>query len=74
MPKIASYNGNVDLIENIKISPMSRAFLFSDSVYEVISFYKNKFIDLETHLDRLNHSLNETKISCSIEDCKSEIN
>ena len=53
MPKIASYNGKVDLIENIKISPMSRAFLFSDSVYEVISFYKNKFIDLETHLDRL---------------------
>ena len=73
MPKIASYNGKVDLIENIKISPMSRAFLFSDSVYEVISFYKNKFIDLETHLDRLNYSLNETKISCSLEDCKSEI-
>ena len=54
MPKIASYNGKVDLIENIKISPMSRAFLFSDSVYEVISFYKNKFIDLQTHLDRSN--------------------
>ena len=58
MPKLASYNGKVDSIENIKVSPMSRAFLFSDSVYEVISFYKNKFIDFETHLDRLNHSLN----------------
>ena len=73
MPKLASYNGKVDSIENIKVSPMSRAFLFSDSVYEVISFYKNKFIDFETHLDRLNYSLNETKISCSIEDCKTEI-
>ena len=73
MPKLASYNGKVDSIENIKVSPMSRAFLFSDSVYEVISFYKNKFIDFETHLDRLKHSLNETKISCSIEDCKTEI-
>jgi D-alanine transaminase len=73
MPKLASYNGKVDSIENIKVSPMSRAFLFSDSVYEVISFYKNKFIDFEKHLDRLNHSLNETKISCSIEDCKTEI-
>ena len=73
MPKLASYNGKVDSIENIKVSPMSRAFLFSDSVYEVISFYKNKFIDFETHLDRLNHSLNETKITCSIEDCKTEI-
>ena len=73
MPKLASYNGKVDSIENIKISPMSRAFLFSDSVYEVISFYKNKFIDFETHLDRLNHSLHETKIYCSIQDCKTEI-
>ena len=73
MPKLASYNGKVDLIENIKVSPMSRAFLFSDSVYEVISFYKNEFIDFETHLDRLKHSLKETKISCSIEDCKTEI-
>ena len=73
MPKLASYNGKVDSIENIKVSPMSRAFLFSDSVYEVISFYKNDFIDFETHLDRLKHSLNETKISCSIEDCKTEI-
>ena len=73
MPKLASYNGKVDSIENIKVSPMSRAFLFSDSVYEVISFYKKKFIDFETHLDRLKYSLNETKISCSIEDCKTEI-
>ena len=73
MPKLASYNGKVDSIENIKVSPMSRAFLFSDSVYEVISFYKNEFIDFETHLDRLKHSLNETQISCSIEDCKTEI-
>ena len=73
MPKLASYNGKVDSIENIKVSPMSRAFLFSDSVYEVISFYKNEFIDFETHLDRLKHSLNETKISCPIEDCKTEI-
>ena len=73
MPKLASYNGKVDSIENIKVSPMSRAFLFSDSVYEVISFYKKKFIDFETHLDRLKHSQNETKISCSIEDCKTEI-
>lgn len=73
MPKLASYNGKVDSIENIKVSPMSRAFLFSDSVYEVISFYKNEFIDFEIHLDRLKHSLNETQISCSIEDCKTEI-
>ena len=73
MPKLASYNGFIDSIENIKISPMSRAFLFSDSVYEVISFYQNKFIDFERHLDRLKHSLDETKIACSIDECSAEI-
>ena len=73
MPKLASYNGVIDSIENIKISPMSRAFLFSDSVYEVISFYKNEFIDFDRHLDRLKHSLYETKIECSIDKCSAEI-
>ena len=51
MPKLASYNGKVDSIENIKVSPMSRAFLFSDSVYEVISFYKNEFINCSVKKD-----------------------
>ena len=73
MPKLASYNGKVDSIENIKVSPMSRAFLFSDSIYEVISFYKKEFIDFDKHLNRLKHSLNETKISCSIQHCETEI-
>lgn len=74
MTKLASYNGIVDSIENIKVSPMSRAFLFSDSVYEVVSFFNNKFIDFKKHLNRLKFSLNETKISCSINDCETDIN
>ena len=72
MPKLASYNGKVDSIENIKVSPMSREFLFSDSVYEVIYFYKNEFIDFDSHRDRIKHSLNETNISCSIDTYESE--
>ena len=57
MPKLASYNGKVDAIENIKVSPMSRAFLFSDSVYEVIPSYNNKLFLFDEHLARLESSL-----------------
>ena len=40
----AVFNGNFDYIENIKISPFSRAYTFSDSVYEVIPFIiKNQY-------------------------------
>ena len=34
----AIYNGNFDNLEDIKVSPLSRAYTFSDSVYEVIPF------------------------------------
>lgn len=34
----AVYQGNFDLLENIQVSPLSRAYTFSDSIYEVIPF------------------------------------
>ena len=40
MKKIyAVYNGSFNYLEDIKISPLSRAYTFSDSVYEVIPFF-----------------------------------
>ena len=38
----AVFNGTFDNLENIKISPLSRAYTFSDSVYEVIPFHNAK--------------------------------
>ena len=40
----AVFNGEFNYLENIKISPFSRAYTFSDSIYEVIPFYKNNII------------------------------
>ena len=35
---IGTYNGKIDLVRNFTISPFSRAYTFSDSIYEVIPF------------------------------------
>ena len=51
----AVFNGTFDNLENIRISPLSRAYTFSDSVYEVIPFHNAKGIAFDrpvsyTHL------------------------
>ena len=50
-------------IEEVKISPLDRGFLFGDSVYEVIPVYEKKPFLLEEHTSRLKRSLEETGIS-----------
>ena len=52
----AVYNGKFDFLENIKISPLSRAYTFSDSVYEVIPFFKSNIIAYDKHIERLKKS------------------
>ena len=49
----AVFNGTFDNLENIKISPLSRAYTFSDSVYEVIPFHNAKGIAFDRHIKRL---------------------
>ena len=49
----AVFNGRFDSLDNIKISPLSRAYTFSDSVYEVIPFYNSNIIAFEKHILRL---------------------
>ena len=50
--RIGIYNGSLDQLDKILVSPMSRAFLFSDSIYEVIPFHKSEFIGFEAHIER----------------------
>ena len=52
----AVFTGNFDYIENIKVSPFSSAVTCSDSVYEVIPFYKKQFILFKGHIERLQRS------------------
>ena len=71
--RIGIYNGSLDQLDNILVSPMSRAFLFSDSIYEVIPFHKSEFIGFEAHIERLKRSAAMLDINIDINLCAQEI-
>ena len=74
MKKIyAVYNGSFSSLEDIKISPLSRAYTFSDSVYEVIPFYNFIAIAYKKHIYRLQNSCSALGISINIDVISSEI-
>jgi D-alanine transaminase len=50
-------NGAYPLLSEARVSPLDRAFLFGDAVYEVIPVYGGRPFRLREHLDRLNRSL-----------------
>lgn len=54
MTQIINLNGKIE--EDPRISVFDHGFLFGDSVYEVVTTYKNKPIFLEEHLNRLTNS------------------
>jgi len=56
-------NGHYMPIEEAKISVMDRGFIFGDGVYEVIPVYSKKAFRLQSHLDRLQHSLDGIKLT-----------
>ncbi|TCK05907.1 D-amino acid aminotransferase [Marinobacterium mangrovicola] len=53
--------------QDAKVSVFDRGFLFGDSVYEVIPFYRGVAFGLEPHLKRLEHSLAALRIPLSID-------
>lgn len=56
-------NGNFLPIEEAKISPLDRGFIFGDGVYEVIPFYAGRGLRMREHLLRLQRSLDELEIN-----------
>jgi D-alanine transaminase len=62
MSRVAYVNGRYmqHLSANVHIE--DRGFQFADGVYEVVSIRKERLVDLEMHLDRLNRSLFELRI------------
>jgi D-alanine transaminase len=50
-------NGAYLQLSEARVSPLDRAFLFGDAVYEVIPVYGGRPFRLREHLDRLNRSL-----------------
>ena len=69
----AVFNGTFDNLENIKISPLSRAYTFSDSVYEVIPFCNSNLIAFKNHMNRLEKSCDALNLSLDINKISSEI-
>ncbi len=50
---IVYLNGQFMPIEEAKISPLDRGFLFGDGIYEVIPAYDGKTVGLEPHMQRM---------------------
>ena len=69
----AVYNSVFSYIDEIKISPLSRAYTFSDSVYEVIPFCNSNLIAFESHICRLKKSCDALNLSLNIDKTSKEI-
>ncbi len=54
---IAFLNDNFLPLEQAKISPLDRGFLFGDGIYEVVPSYHGKLLGFNAHLDRMRTGL-----------------
>ena len=62
MPRIAYVNGRyIDHIDAV-VHVEDRGYQFADGVYEVVHLFRNRLIDVEPHLDRLERSLDELQM------------
>ncbi len=68
---ICYINGSFQNKLSASISIQDRGFNFSDGVYEVMSFQKNKIINFDRHLKRLDRSLNSLRIKKPLRNTKS---
>ena len=71
MTDLTYFNGEFLPLNEVKISPLDRGFLFADGVYEVIPVYNRRPFFLKEHLNRLYNSLRKIELKIGIE--KNEI-
>ena len=62
MDDLAYFNGKFMPINDVKISPLDRGFLFADGVYEVVPVYNRNPFFFDEHLDRLYRSLKKIRL------------
>ena len=67
------YQGLFMPLSEIKVSPLSRAYTFSDSIYEVIPYYSGKPLCLDEHIDRFKLSADFLKIELDFSVVRKEI-
>ena len=59
---IVYLNGQFLPIEQARISPEDRGFLFGDAIYEVVRFWKGRPYHLSEHLERMHEGLDAIRI------------
>ena len=59
---IAYLNGSYMPIEEAKISPLDRGFLFGDGIYEVVPSYNGKMVGFDPHIARMQDGLGAVEI------------
>jgi D-alanine transaminase len=60
-------NGEYLPMEEAKISPMDRGFLFGDGIYEVVPSYDGKLVGFGPHMDRMQDGLDAIEIQLRVE-------
>jgi D-alanine transaminase len=60
---ICYLNGEYLPLKEARVSPLDRAFLYADSVYEVLPVYRGRPFRLAAHCARLNRSLAELRMA-----------
>lgn len=64
---IVYLNGDYMPMEEARISPMDRGFLFGDGIYEVIPSYDGKLVGFGPHLERMQNGLDAIEIALTID-------
>jgi D-alanine transaminase len=63
---ICYLNGEFLPLAEARVSPLDRAFLFGDAVYEVVPVYASRPFRLRQHLDRLDRSLGAIRMQAPL--------
>jgi len=69
----AIYQGKLSTLDQIRVSPLSRAYTFSDSIYEVIPYFSGKPLCFKEHLDRMTESANQMNMSVDFKSVSNDI-
>ena len=65
---IAYLNGEFMPLEEARISPMDRGFLFGDGIYEVIPSYDGRMVGFGPHISRMRDGLGAIEINLGWDD------
>ena len=69
----AIYQGKLNTLDQIMVSPLSRAYTFSDSIYEVIPYFSGKPLCFKQHFDRMIKSSNLMSLNVNFESVAEDI-